>query len=115
MGGQIGTHKKTYFQRMRAFFQSQIDIKLDPRNRGGFTSIAQKSLHYENTLIRDSLIKLVKLLDDECNLSIFIKTLTDLRVFFNSMSPIATELLDTSFAHTEHCQNVKTAHMLSGK
>ena len=90
-------------QKTAAFFQSYIDIKLDPRNRAGFTSIAQKSLHYENPLRRDSLIKLVRLLADECNLAIFVKTLTDLAVVLNSMSPESTELFETSFESTWHC------------
>ena len=97
---KILTNSLTYLQRFAALLQSFVDIKLDPKNRSGFISILQKSLHFENTLIRDALIKLVMLIEDDCNLAMFIKTLTDFRVLLNSMTPQAAELFGSSFACT---------------
>ena len=43
--------------------------------------------------MRDILIKIVMLQADECNLAMFMKNLTDFRVFLNTLTPQAAELL----------------------
>ena len=77
----------TCFQWLVAKLQSLVDIELDHKNRNGFQSIAQKSIHFKSTLMRDQLIRLVMLLSDDCNLAMFMQTLTDLRVMLNTLTP----------------------------
>ena len=111
---KINTSALTYIQRFTTWLQSFVDVKLDSRNRSGFISILQKSIHFKNTYIRDKLIELVMLAKDECNLAMFVKNLMDFKVFLNTMTPRATLFFDTSFCLTEFCKMVKTAHMLHG-
>ena len=46
--------------------------------------MAQKSLHFKSTMMREQLMKLVMLLGDDCNLAMFLHTLTDLEVLLNT-------------------------------
>ena len=82
-----GSKKLNCTKRVTAKLQSLVDIKLDHRNRHGYQSVAQKILHNKNTSCRDALIRVVTLLKDECNLAMFMGNLSDLEVFFNTLTP----------------------------
>ena len=84
---KLGFAKLTWFQRLIAKLQSFVDIKLDIKNRNGYLSVAQKSIHIKNTSERDALIRLVMLLGEECNLAMFLNNLNDLEVFLNTLTP----------------------------
>ena len=99
---------------MKAKIQSVFDINLNPKNQGGYQSIAQKSLHFKNTLLRDQLMKLVMLREDDCNLAMFVHNLTDFQVLLNTLTHITTLFFQTSFAQTDQCKTVKFVEWLHG-
>jgi hypothetical protein len=79
--------KLSYSRRISKWLQSFVDIKLDDRNRRGYQSVAQKSLHNKFTIVRDALMRLVMLLKDDCSLAIFLQTMKDLEVLMNALTP----------------------------
>ena len=80
----------------------------------GFNSILHKSVHYNNTRVRDCLMN-ITMLSQENTLNMFTDNLIELSILFETMSPTVNAFFENAFLQTEFCQSVSNADWSAGE
>ena len=90
----------------------QIGKKVKEKYGVGFKSIMKKSVYQRSTQWMEYLIQFAMLADD-ISIETFVDSLDELKIMFNSLSPIVVRYFEQAFIRSKECSNIQRVEWIA--